>query len=549
MADSYISKIKLANGTTVLLKDAKGRADMETLLGEHALLALGDAAWKAVAAGITNGDAGLATAEQVKAYVDSAVKAIPEFDVVIVADGEELPVASADTFHKIYLKKASTTGIAQNIYKEYITVKNGDTYSWELIGDTAIDVSGKVDKTTTIAGIALDKNISVEQLQSALQLGSMAYAATASGSDTIETIDSITMKPVTVAGNATVTHTPTAAGLTKGDFTPSGEILIDGKKVGEEGFTQVIKGGSINVTLKDAKTTTEANVTRDDYKPAGTVSLEKNNAGSFQVSGTNSASAVSFEGGSTVSVLGSVKTEQVLPSFTDGKIGTFVAPSIASDFVTAGSKATYSHSGFNGGSLAKGDAVSAASDGILATVGEGADSETLIFTSATKNDVMSHNATFTPATYGTDTFDGGTPTVIDTSKFNAGSWTPGVFNAGTAIAFNNATVIDNIGTGTAAAQTFVGDKFAPAFSGTTEAGLKVSKVEYVKQAVDAKTFTPETAALSFSGTKANQILVTGVTYDKADATAAFSETVTPETKTLTRTAKTVEITVSPDPKA
>ena len=35
MAD--ISKIKLANGTTVTIKDAKGRADMTTILGGHAL--------------------------------------------------------------------------------------------------------------------------------------------------------------------------------------------------------------------------------------------------------------------------------------------------------------------------------------------------------------------------------------------------------------------------------------------------------------------------------------------------------------------------------
>ena len=48
MAD--ISKIKLANGTTVTLKDAQGRADITTLLGGHTLNALGAAAWKAVAA-------------------------------------------------------------------------------------------------------------------------------------------------------------------------------------------------------------------------------------------------------------------------------------------------------------------------------------------------------------------------------------------------------------------------------------------------------------------------------------------------------------------
>ena len=253
MAD--ISKIKLANGTTVTIKDAQGRADMTTLLGSHALSALGAAAWKAVAADISG--EGLVDAATVKAYVEAQIKTIPEFDVVIVADGEELPAASADTFHKIYLKKASTTGIAQNIYKEYITVKNGDTYSWELIGDTAIDVSGKVDKTTTIAGIALDKNISAADLQKALSLGAMAYADKASGSGTVQTIDSITMKPVTVAGNAAVTSKAADATLTKANYTPAGTIS-----------GSAISGGSIAVTLKDSTTKTEAELSTITYTPA-----------------------------------------------------------------------------------------------------------------------------------------------------------------------------------------------------------------------------------------------------------------------------------------
>lgn len=71
MAD--ISKIKLANGTTVTLKDAQGRADVTTLLGGHALGALGDAAWRAVAASISDTDGKIADAATVKAYVDSQV--------------------------------------------------------------------------------------------------------------------------------------------------------------------------------------------------------------------------------------------------------------------------------------------------------------------------------------------------------------------------------------------------------------------------------------------------------------------------------------------
>ena len=115
MAD--ISKIKLANGTTVTLKDAQGRADMTTILGGHALEALGAAAWKAVAANISG--EGLVDASVVKAYVDAQIKTIPEFDVVIVADGEELPAASADTFHKIYLVKASVTGCSEYLQGIY----------------------------------------------------------------------------------------------------------------------------------------------------------------------------------------------------------------------------------------------------------------------------------------------------------------------------------------------------------------------------------------------------------------------------------------------
>ena len=100
MAD--ISKIKLANGTTVDIKDAGGRANVTTLLGGHALEALGAAAWKAVAASISG--EGLVDASVVKAYVDSQVGQIHNFDVVIDAAGTGAGpsvTASADTMYKI----------------------------------------------------------------------------------------------------------------------------------------------------------------------------------------------------------------------------------------------------------------------------------------------------------------------------------------------------------------------------------------------------------------------------------------------------------------
>ena len=268
MADSYISKIKLANGTPVLLKDALGRNNMETLLGEHALEALGAAAWKAVAAEVNGGGANLPTAEAVKSYVDSAVGKVHNFDVVIdpagTANGPSV-TASADTMYKIYM--VADEGASAGSYIEWITIRSGAegayTYAWEKIGSTKTDLTGYVSKETTIATIALDHNITVEELQNALKLGAMAYADKASGSTTLQTIDSITMKPVTVAGNATVTSKAADATLTKGNYTPAGSIT--GK---------AISGGSISVTLKDSATKTEAVLSTSEFTPAGTIAAK-----------------------------------------------------------------------------------------------------------------------------------------------------------------------------------------------------------------------------------------------------------------------------------
>ena len=74
-----------------------------------------------------------------------------------------------------------------------------------------------------------------------------------------------------------------------------------------------------------------------------------------------------------------------------------------------------------------------------------------------------------------------------------------------------------------------------------------SQITYVKPEIDdANTsFTGPSAVLGFAGTKVEKALVTGVSYDKADATAAFSVAVTPETNVIAKTPKTVEIEVSP----
>lgn len=500
MAD--ISKIKLANGTVVNLKDAAYRANFNTLLGSNQLKALEAAAWKAVASEITN-SANLPTAQAVKEYVDSAVEAIPEFDVVIdskAADKDEPATApSAKTFHKIYLVSGGVSGS----YTEYITIRSGEagsyTYRWERIGSLDADFSAYVKKTTTIAGIDLKDNITVAELQDALELGDMAYADTATGSTTLQTIDSITMDAVTVAGNAAVTSSDADATLTKAAYTPAGSIT-----------GSAISGGSINVTLKDAATESTATLTRADYTPSGDVTVTLKNA----------------------NVLASVATAGTLPSKAADSFTANTPTTIDVNKFNGGSAATWTGASHTSASLGNATKSAFATEGLVASIDED-DAEMLVFDNAGKSNAVTEQGTFTPDEVSFGTFNGGTAASLAAGFYTAGTaatFEEGTFNAGAMPTFNEGIVAVNTAK-------FVGDEVK---------NFQVTGVGYSKQVVDTKTFTPVAAELGFSGTTVADALVTGVSYKKADATAAFSETVTPTVASYSKTPKTIEITVSPN---
>lgn len=553
MAD--ISKIKLANGTTVTIKDAQGRADMTTILGSHALEALGAAAWKAVAANISG--EGLVDASVVKDYVDSQVGKIHNFDVIIDPNGTAAgpaSVASANTMYKIYM--VADEGASAGYYIEWITIRSGKenayTYAWEKIGSTKTNLTGYVSSETTIAGIALDKNISVADLQTALTLGTLAYADKASGSGTIQTIDSITMKEVTVAGNATVTSKPTNATLTKANYTPAGRIT-----------GSAISGGSIAVTLKDSTTKTEATLSTSKFIPAGTIAAK--NGGSFsalktasfgaaengvQIEGTVSAPAISL----------TTDNKTVVTGLTGGKVasfneGAFTPAAIQDGFYTAGKAATWTGASYDAPSMGKATTGKFASEGIIATIGSGDDAETLILSAASTADAVTAQGTFNAGNVNFGTFNGGSATVIDTTKFSGGSKAADTFVANELQTATTGKVSEVSAAALANAPAFTGKKYAVtttadtalkdvAFTATNSATI-VNKVEYVKPEIDSATFTGTAANLGFTGTEIVDALVTGVSYDKADATAAFSVAVTPETDVITKTTKTIEVEVSP----
>lgn len=557
MADSYISKIKLANGTTVLLKDAKGRADMETLLGEHALLALGDAAWKAVAAEVTGGGAGLPTAEAVKSYVDSAVGKVHNFDVVIDADGSAATgpsvTASADTMYKIYFVPSGEAAAGE--YIEYITIKSGDgesaTFKWEAIGSTKTNLTGYVPTTTTIATIALDHNITVAELQTALGLGAMAYADKASGSGTVQTIDSITMKEVTVAGNAAVTSKAADATLTKANYTPAGTIT-----------GSAISGGSINVTLKDSATKTEAVLGTSEFTPTGTIAAKE--GGSFsalktaafgasedgvQIEGTVSAPAISLTAADKTFATGLTGGSKA--SFTEG---VFTPAAFQEGFYTAGAAATWTGKEYVAPTMGEATKAAFASEGVTAAI-DAEDAECLTFTTAATAQAVTAQGAFNAGKVDFGTFNGGSATLIDITKFSGGSKAADTFVANELQSVTTGKVSEVSAAALANAPVFTGEKYSitttsdtalkdVAFTATNSATI-VDKVEYVKPEIDTATFSGTAATLGFAGTEVVDALVTGVKYDKADATAAFSVAVTPETDVITKTAKTVEIEVSP----
>lgn len=142
-----------------------------------------------------------------KTEVDDLVNSIHKFDVVVV---DTLPVASAGTMYKIYLIP-KTGGKTQNIKEEYITLKGGTeespTYTWEKIGDTAIDLSGYVQKTTEIAGVEIGDGISKEDLIDALSgIESGDVATIVSATEIAETKgqEAVKYQQVIVTGNSGV---------------------------------------------------------------------------------------------------------------------------------------------------------------------------------------------------------------------------------------------------------------------------------------------------------------------------------------------------------
>ena len=331
-------------------------------------------------------------------------------------------------------------------------------------------------------------------------LKALAYKDSATGTVPAQTISGVTATG-NLSGSAsiTITSTSTAASLTKGSFTPAGTIT-----------GEAIKGGSINVTLKDAASATAAVLDTAAYTPSGdvTVTLKDNTFNAI----TGVGSLPTKEADSwTANVPTVIDTSQ----FNGGSAATWTGASHTAASLTDQSKASFVNQAI-----------------YVAENGYDAESETLTFSAAPTAQAVTDRGTFTADTVDFGTFNGGSAASLGTGFYTAGSaasFTEGAFSQGTLPTMAPQTVAVN----------------TASFKGDEAADLKVNGVTYMKQVVDAKEFTPVATTLGFEGTTAENVLVTAVNYDKANASQTGSVAIEDaELAVGTITVAAKEVTVS-----
>ena len=296
MANSVLSKIKV-NDAIYDLKDAAARADLGTLVGSHAVEALGTAAWLDSVGTVAEGGTNLPTAGAVHTAIQNAVAdlvgAMHFRGVVTKNEGETDLEALARA-----ITDAESGDIAIIGVKEYVY----DGVTWQELGDesiyltTATAAKTYVAMTRTIAGIDLQDDITAEEIKTALGLKALAYKDTAS-----------------------VTLTDYATGIEDAKYTPAGSVAVTLSQTS----TAMESTGSFKPSGTVSGTTTAA----------GTVSIAKSEAGT-QISGTVSAPTITVTPATAqVQHIDSVGT---LPTYTAAQ---YTAPSVneaKSSFATEG---------------------------------------------------------------------------------------------------------------------------------------------------------------------------------------------------------------------
>ena len=375
--DNVLSKVKFGN-TTYYIKDAAARAILDTF---------GNATLQDVALSIADGGTGLVTSDQVYDFVNRQIGAV----------GDILNLLSDDDHTEVSEPHAGDF-VVESDGSEWLY----DGSAWREVGSE----SAYVLKTFTIAGIDMQDNITVAELQAALELGALAYKD--SGSVKVTTVDSFNSFTTGAAGNYSVSSTPVSVPATYSalDVTPAGSVALTAETAAAASYDKTSA-----VAISSAAPVEGTSVA--NYIPAGSVTVT-----SVTVTPSNVSVATVTDAGSAYQL-------------------------------TAGSctKAADTTSAF-------------ATEGVVASIGTGDEAETLILVAAgTSNAVTASGA----VTYVDPVLSGSLPT------FGSQSVVGGITSASAEASFSGTgTVLSAQPSYTATAATMTQPTFSAEFTGTSK---------------------------------------------------------------------------------
>lgn len=235
--DNVLSKVKFGN-TTYYIKDAAARAILDTF---------GNATLENVATSIADGGTGLVTSDQVYDFVNRQIGAV----------GDILNLRS-ESDHTTVETPATGDFVVESDGSEWLY----DGTAWREVGSE----NAYVLKTFKIAGVDMADNITVVELQQALQLGALAYLD--SGSVKVTTIDSMSKFSTGAAGEYSVVASSVSVPATYSalDVTPAGSVSIEAGTAAAASYDK-----TTSVAISAAAPVEGTSVA--NYTPAGTVTV------------------------------------------------------------------------------------------------------------------------------------------------------------------------------------------------------------------------------------------------------------------------------------
>ena len=278
---NLLSKLKVGD-VVYNLKDTDARAAIEFEINR-----LGAAAYRGASDTVVEDGNELVSGKAVAAYLEGTLADVTK---ALIFQGVSSTDPASGT---VTIDGQVWTGSKGDVVlfgsKEFVF----DGSAWIELGDEGIyltkaeAVTTYVAKTLTIAGIALDANISVEQLQSALGLKALAYKASASG---------------TIEGLVT--------GISDIEYTPTGSVGVEVQ--------------TTSTTMASSGTFTPAGNVSGNVTAAGNVAIARDDANGVAVSGTVSAPTITVTPATAqVQHIDSVGT---LPTYTAAQ---YTAPSVS----------------------------------------------------------------------------------------------------------------------------------------------------------------------------------------------------------------------------